>query len=91
MARRNRTQDEHATFKERLSTQLQGIVSAIEVSNKDIITKTRRENEETRTTIRKENKETRETLRKFEREFQKTTEFAKAQHSKRLVNAHCGL
>ena len=87
MARRNRTQDEHATFKEHLSTQLQVIVSAIEASNKDI-TKTRRENEEIRTTIRKENKETRETSRKFAREFQKTTELAKAQHSKRLVNAH---
>ena len=91
MARRNRTQDEHDTFKEHLSTQLQVIVSAIEASNKDIITKTRRENEETRTTIRKENKETRETSRKFAREFQKTTELAKAQHSKRLVNAHRGL
>ena len=48
------------------------IVSAIETSNKELITTIKKENEETRATIRKENKKTQETLRKLAEEFQKT-------------------
>ena len=72
MTRRNRTQEEHATFEEQTSTHIQMIVSAIEASNKELIRTIKQENEETRATIRKENKETRETLRKIAEEFQDT-------------------
>ena len=37
MTRRNRTQEEHATFEEQTSTHIQMIVSAIEASNKELI------------------------------------------------------
>ena len=72
MTRRNRTQEEHATFEEQTSTHIQMIVSAIEASNKELIRTIKQENEETRATIRKENKETRETLWKIAEEFQET-------------------
>ena len=68
--------------------------SAIEASNKKLIRTIKQENEETRATIHEENKETRETLRKIAEEFQETvaekkrTKLAKAQYSKRLMNAH---
>ena len=72
MTRRNRTQEEHATFEEQTSTHIQMIVSAIEASNKELIRTIKQENEETRATICKENKETREALRKIAEEFQET-------------------
>ena len=71
MTRRNRTQEEHATFEEKSSTHIQMIVSAIEASNKEFIRRIKKKTEETRTTIRKENKE-KETLRKIAEEFQET-------------------
>ena len=72
MTRRNRTQEEHATFEEQTSTHIQMIVSAIEASNKELIRTIKKENEDTRATIRKEIKETRETLQKIAEEFQET-------------------
>ena len=72
MTRRNRTQEEHATFEEQTSTHIQMIVSVIEASNTGFIRTIKQENEETRATIRKENKETKETLRKIAAEFQET-------------------
>ena len=72
MTRRNRTQEEHATFEEETSTHIQMIVSAIEASNKELIRTIKKENEEARATIRKENKETRETLRTIAEDFKDT-------------------
>ena len=46
-------------------------VSAIEGSNKELITTIKKENKETRATIRKENIETRKTLQKLAEEFPK--------------------
>ena len=93
--RRNRTQEEQATFEEQTSTHIPKVFSTIEASNKELITTIEKENEEARATIRKENKETRETLRKIAKEFQKTfaqtkrkTKLGKAHYSKRLMNAH---
>ena len=57
MARRNRTQEEHATFEEITSTHIQMIVSAIKASNKELLL-------QLRTSIKKENEETRATIRK---------------------------
>ena len=72
MTRRNRTQEEHATFEKQISAHLQMIVSAIQASNKELVRTIKQENEEKRATIRKENKETKETLRKIAEEFQGT-------------------
>ena len=62
MTRRNRTQEEHDTFKEQTSNHIEMIVSPIETSNKELIRKITKENKETRITTCMANKETRETL-----------------------------
>ena len=71
MTTRNRTQEKHATFVEQTSTHIQMVASAIEASNKELITRIKKENEETRATIHKENIDTRETLQKLAEEFPK--------------------
>ena len=50
MTRRDRTQEEHATFEEHISTHIQIIVSAREASNKEVIAIIKKENEEARKT-----------------------------------------
>ena len=86
MTRRNRTQEEHATFEEQTSSHIQMIVSAIEASNKELIRTIKQENEETRATICKENRETREALRKIAEEFQETLAEKKKNEALRKPN-----
>ena len=54
MTRRDRTQEEHATFEEHISTHIQIIVSAREASNKEVIAIIKKENEEARKTKKQE-------------------------------------